>query len=179
MNQTNVVSEEAKSFVDRLHAMKLSATPSDEQLQVVAAGLRELACSSAWDNCLFREASVGEELLHVLAVSADEGPSLYLVSDGTTVVSPPHDHETWVIIAGIRGHELNHRYVVRSTQTRSVSYGSAIDVGPGDTLVLQVGEVHSTEVMAAHATFHLHLYGRPLRSLRCLESRSYSVLIAG
>ena len=58
-------------------------------------------------------------------------------------------------------------YVVRSTQTRSVSYASAIDVGPGDTFVLQIGEVHSTEVTAAHATFHLHLYGRPLRSLPC------------
>ena len=33
-------------------------------------------------------------------LAPDNSPSLYLVSDGHGVITPPHEHKTWVIIAG-------------------------------------------------------------------------------
>jgi predicted metal-dependent enzyme (double-stranded beta helix superfamily) len=151
--------------------------PAD--LATVAESLRRFARSSVWHAAPFREAAKGEELLYELAVSPGSGPSLYLVSDGVGVVGPPHCHETWVVIAGIRGRELNHRYAVHSLEARTVVHDTEVEVGPGQALVLAAADIHSTEVRGARPTFHLHLYGRPLRDLPSFDSRRFAVAADG
>lgn len=164
-------------FLERVQGMLLPASPSEEQLGIVAEALCRLACSPAWQHCPYHEAVAGEELLYELAVSADNGPSLYLVSDGATVVSPPHGHGTWAVIVGIRGREVNHLYVVSAGDDRVVVRTSTVEIGPGEALVLSPREIHSTAVAGDHATFHLHLYAQPLHSLPSFESRCYSTAV--
>ena len=94
--QTAIV-EQAHYLVEQLTPL-VAAT-----LRVVAERLLLFARSPLWQSAPYRAAAHGEELLYELAVTVGNRPSLYLVSDGIGVTSPPHCHGTWAVVAGIRG----------------------------------------------------------------------------
>src|SRR5262245_11927718 len=98
---------QARFAVDSVR--KLRTAPNAEQFARIASSLKRLAISAVWRDSGFRGALPGEELVSELAV-APGSVSLYLVSDGIGTSSPPHGHETWAVIAGIRGRELNILY---------------------------------------------------------------------
>ena len=175
MQPPDAIVRHARQLVEQFCA----SPQAPDDLATLAEGLRRFASSSVWQAAPFPEAEKGEELLYELAVGSGSGPSLYLVSDGVGVVSPPHCHETWAVIAGIRGRELNHRYAVHSAEARTVVHAAEVEVGPGQALVLATADIHSTEVRGARPTFHLHLYGRPLRELPRFESRCFTVAADG
>jgi predicted metal-dependent enzyme (double-stranded beta helix superfamily) len=132
-------------------------------------------CNEALDTSLFPPARPGEECLYELAVDSQGGPSLYLVSDGVGVSSPPHEHQTWAVIVGIRGSEFNviYRPAPELGQRCAVVVSECI-VGPGDVFAMLPGEIHGIDdARGIHPTYHIHLYGRPLSSLPRLESRLY------
>jgi len=174
MNQSKAIIDRIDEFMESLNDLPRSGQPSEKQLKDLADKLVFLAGASAWEACPYREAVPGEELLYELAVSSNEGPSLYLVSDGPTVISPPHEHTTWAVIAGIRGRETNRLYARQSNKNRLLVESSNVDVGPGEFLILGAQDIHATEVHSREATFHLHLYGRPLYSLPTFVSRCFS-----
>ncbi len=157
----------------------MSAPPFEELLRFAANAdleraareLRRLAVTREWTQ---RAAGAGEELLHPLARAGDDGPALYLVSDGAGVVSPPHGHDTWAIIAGIRGIEVNVLYTKDGDSLRVVAAGGERRIGPGDVLVLEETAIHATSVIG-DATYHLHLYGRPLEKLRPFAERTFNL----
>lgn len=167
----NAVAEQARHWVEQLR------TPPHEpaDLRAIASSLRRFANASVWQATPYRQAVPGEELLYELALGTGNRPSLYLVSDGEGVVSPPHGHGTWAVIAGIRGQELNHRYTVQSSERRTVVRVGEVEVGPGQVLTLRAEDIHSTEVRGVGPTFHLHLYGRSLTELPSFERRRYTV----
>jgi predicted metal-dependent enzyme (double-stranded beta helix superfamily) len=171
MLQPSTASEMARELVEQLP----TSPREGAQLQAIAERLRVLATSAAWQHAPYREAAAGEELLYELAMGPRNGPSLYLVSDGVGVISPPHCHKTWAVIAGIRGQELNHRYTVNPIDGRTVIPAAEVDVGSGQVLVLGNEDIHSTEVRGVAPTYHLHLYGRPLHELPAFASRRYLV----
>ena len=171
MEPSNAIVQQARHFVEQL--VTLPQEPAD--LRAIADSLRLFASSSVWQTAPYRQAVPGEELLYELALGNGNGPSLYLVSDGGGVTSPPHCHGTWAVIAGIRGQEFNHRYAVQSPDRRTAVCTGEVAVGPGQALTLGPEDVHSTEVRGVGSTFHLHLYGRPLNELPSFESRCYTV----
>jgi predicted metal-dependent enzyme (double-stranded beta helix superfamily) len=118
-------------------------------------------------------AAPGQERLHPIAVSASGGPSLYLVSDGAGTASPPHEHQTWVAIVGLRGLELNTLFRRADAATRAIVREREVAVGPGDLLVLDAAQIHSTRVDGEVSTVHLHLYGRALSALPPFSERCY------
>jgi predicted metal-dependent enzyme (double-stranded beta helix superfamily) len=142
-------------------------------LQMAASQLRGLACSPGWLASTCRAANAGDELVYPLSVGEHDGLSLYLVSDGVGVVSPPHEHHTWAVIAGIQGRELSHLYRRQSSATRCVVRTGSSEVGAGEVLVLDESTIHSTESIGSVATFHLHLYGCPLHQLPAFEARCF------
>lgn len=146
----------------------IASAHGDAGLAEIAAVLERLARSPHWNGPAWRKASPGDECLHEVAVTPGLA-SLYLVSDGAGVVSPPHGHGTWAVIAGIHGNEANMMY--RESGDGRVAAIDRRVVGPGDSLILTASAIHSTEVVGAASTFHLHLYGRPLSELAPFESR--------
>lgn len=148
---------------------------TDVELEQAVAELQCLALSPLWATSGIRAAGPGEELLYQVSVKPG-APSLYLVSDGVGVVSSAHGHETWAVIAGIRGQERNILFRVISYAEKAVApQAQNVIVGIGETLSLTQDCIHATEVVGQEATFHLHLYGRPLCELPSFESRRYSV----
>lgn len=156
----------------RLRGTVAVDSAGDIQLTNAAGELQHLASSPLWLTSHLRAASLGEELLYELSVNPG-APSLYLVSDGVGVASLPHCHETWAIIAGIRGRELNVFFRSVDASDRSVAPTRSAIVGVGQTLSLTQQSIHATQVVGSEATFHLHLYGRPLSELTSFESRCY------
>lgn len=120
----------------------------------------------------FPEAKAGQELLYPL-LEDPNGPSLYLVSDGEGTSSPPHEHQTWTLIVGIRGRELNTFYQARKQSPGPAAYVSERCVGPGECVLLDPTTIHATSVVGSGPTYHLHLYGRSLASLPAFELRTY------
>ena len=164
-------SRQTREFVDEV-ARSLSSNASRASLEQLAAELAKIARSL--DLSMYRRAGPGEELLYSLAESQN-GPSLYLVSDGTGTTSPPHEHLTWAIIVGLSGVELNTFYTASSIQSRVATRLSELRLGTSEVAVMEPSAIHSTKVVGNVPTCHLHLYGKPLHSLPEFQSRVYSI----
>jgi len=173
LNQS--VEAKARDVIERVYG-RLGGAPSGQQLREAAEWLCTLARSPAWESPEYREASANEELVYELAVSPGGGPALYLVSDGVSVSSRPHRHDTWAVIVGIRGYEVNYLYRQQPRSQNAVARSSRVEVGPLNILVLHEQDIHSTEVRGSNPTFHLHMYGRALHALPSFSSRCYSVI---
>src|SRR5262249_17250774 len=137
--------------------------------------LRQLAVELALPPAEFPPAGPSQELVYTLAEDARCGIALYLVSDAPGTVSPPHEHLTWAVIAGTRGIEANTLYRISDPERREVEVCGEVVVGAGQALVLPEGAIHSTAALGETATYHLHLYGKPLWSLPPLRERTYAL----
>lgn len=169
MQSPGTIVEQAHQLIDRISTPPKSAV----DFEAIADSLLHLANSPMWQVAPYPVARVGEEALYELAVAGDR-PALYLVSDGVGVTSPPHCHETWAVVVGIRGLELNHLYT-KSAKSGIVVETTHVAVGSGEVLLLGPDDIHSTEVVGQAATYHLHLYGRPLSALSSFQARCFSL----
>lgn len=160
--------------IARMRSIITIPDPGDDRLAEAARTLRCLAMGASWPRSSFRPADPGEELVYELDVASGK-PSLYLVSDGVGTRSPAHRHDTWAIMAGIRGRESHAVFAFASDPGRPVVPMGVMTVGRGETLVLTADRIHATEVVGSEATFHLHLYGRPLHELPSFVTRCHAV----
>jgi predicted metal-dependent enzyme (double-stranded beta helix superfamily) len=160
-------------FLKKTVAALNQGSVSEASLTAVANGLRQVAAELALPPADFPPAGSSQELVYGLAEDARSGIALYLVSDAPGTVSPPHEHLTWAIIAGIRGVEANTLYRIIDSASREVEVCGEVVVGAGQSLVLPERAIHSTAALGATATYHLHLYGKPLESLPRLRERTY------
>ncbi len=92
--------------------------------------------------------------------SAGNGPTLYASVAPVGLTTPPHNHGTWAVIAGVRGVEEHQCY-----QRDARGYPQAtnrMNVGPGGSAAFLPDEIHSIRIQPAPAPlFSLHLYGLP------------------
>jgi predicted metal-dependent enzyme (double-stranded beta helix superfamily) len=99
----------------------------------------------------------------------EDGIALYLNSllPGKTTI--PHNHDTWAVIAALKGQELNRLY--KRTDDRSDPERAALEttgevvVKPGTPIAFLPEDIHSIHVTGSAPTLHFHLYGRPLDTL--------------
>ena len=149
--------------------------PDPTTQQLVAIGQHMLAWvrspRTARELLAMPRACGKQELLYLLHVVAAQ-PALYLVSDGPGVASPPHEHSTWAVIVGLSGNERNLLYG-RDTSAGSLRLLRTVDIGANDVVHLRSDAIHATVAADELATFHLHLYGKPLDELAPYASRCY------
>ena len=97
-----------------------------------------------------------EEPDHSLAVLAVN----WLPGRGT----PPHDHGTWAVVAGIEGTERNVRYNRLDDGSRpgyaELEVKHAFDAGEGDLVLMKTGGIHKVTNETDRMTLSLHTYGR-------------------
>jgi uncharacterized protein (TIGR03067 family) len=161
------ITEFLKTTATTLHERGVSSA----SLADVADDLRKLAVGLALPPSDFRPA--GEDLVYELGEDPHVGIALYLVSDAPGTVSPPHGHLTWAVIAGVRGFEANTLYRITDARRREVEECGDVVVAAGQALAVPEGAIHSTAALGATATYHLHLSGKPLRSLPSLSEQTY------
>ena len=144
------------------------ATASDERDMLARVGPwahRAAACRSDWlrpEMCVpdteqgFGICVLHEEPDHQLAVLL----ASWLPDRGT----PPHDHGTWAVVAGLEGTERNtfwkrlddggrpgHAEIVKSGERT---------FGPGGVLTMPSDAIHSVWNDGEHVAMSLHIYGR-------------------
>jgi predicted metal-dependent enzyme (double-stranded beta helix superfamily) len=154
----------------RLAISKTSSHFDSDALSLLAQDLAALGTRLQPDR--FPRAQPGEELVYPL-IEQSQGPSLYIVSDGVGTSSPPHEHQTWALIVGLAGNEMNTFYSLSTAEPDVPIPAHRRNVSAGDFVVLDSSAIHSTSVAGTEPTYHLHLYGRALSSLPPFAARSY------
>jgi predicted metal-dependent enzyme (double-stranded beta helix superfamily) len=149
------------------------AEPNERELQAIGEALWQLCAGIAPASIPELTAAPGQERLHPVVPGKFGGPALYVVSDGAGIVSAPHEHRTWVAIVGLRGIEVNTIFRRANASTCAVVRDREVAVGPGELLVLDATQIHSTRVDGEASTVHVHLYGRALSALPPFAQRCF------
>jgi len=104
---------------------------------------------------------------YLLHEDTDGRHAMYAVAMKPGHRQPPHNHTTWAVIAGVRGHERNVLYARESNDLQAhIRHLSDITVGTGGVLALGANDIHSIEVLGPTEALHLHLYGRGFTHLQ-------------
>ncbi len=114
---------------------------------------------------------VGDGLSSIYRLSEDDdhGFAMYAVAELCGNMSPPHDHTTWAVIAGIEGVEVNRLYTRdddggEPSRARIHETGE-VSAGPGTAVALMPDDIHSIHCLTDEPTLNLHLYGRSIEHL--------------
>ena len=152
-------------FVADLRRLAAAAPGESALLARIRPLAREFALQRAWleprhfaaDPAQgFGVTLLHEEPDHTLAVFAVN----WLPGRGT----PPHDHGTWAVVAGVEGPEKNvfwDRVDDRSRPGHAElkRVGEKI-FGPGDVLALPAGAIHTVVNESDEMSLSIHVYGR-------------------
>lgn len=107
--------------------------------------------------------------VYLLDEEDDHSFALFAVSEVQGNMSPPHDHTTWAVLAGIEGEEFNRFYdrlddgreegraEIRERGQAVVKAGTAVALAPDD--------IHSIHCLRPAPTLNFHLYGRSIAHL--------------
>lgn len=142
---------------------------SRESLSSIKEVLLELAAK----RDLFSEkdfpSATGEPLLYLLSEENNHRFALYLSTGLPGRSSPPHNHTTWAVIAGIDGEEENRVY--ERLDDRSVPGKAYIKlrekfvVKAGTGICFMADDIHSIHVVSDVPTRNFHMYGRSVEHL--------------
>jgi predicted metal-dependent enzyme (double-stranded beta helix superfamily) len=166
MDETSEAAFDLRDLVAGLRAARAAARDEADLLtRVRVLALRAAARRHDWlrpQMCRpdaeqgFGICVVHEEDDHTLAVFV----ASWLPRRGT----PPHDHGTWAVVAGLEGRERNTFWRRlddrgRPGQAQIVRAGER-SFGPGDVLAMPAGSIHSVCNDTDRISTSLHIYGR-------------------
>ncbi|MDH3715687.1 MAG: cysteine dioxygenase family protein [Gammaproteobacteria bacterium] len=118
--------------------------------------------------------------VHLLHEEPDHTLAVFIVAWLPGRGTPPHDHGTWAVVAGVEGVERNIRYERLDDRSRkgfaqlSVKHDFLAD--PGDLVSMKTGGIHAVLNETDRVTLSLHTYGKHInhtnRSQFDLESNA-------
>lgn len=102
--------------------------------------------------------------IHALHEEPDHSLAIFVVTWMPGDETPPHDHGTWAVIAGLDGHETNHWWK-RFDDGKTPGYADVRRSGAeridASTIVAMAGDaIHSLHNDSGAVSTTLHLYGR-------------------
>jgi predicted metal-dependent enzyme (double-stranded beta helix superfamily) len=153
------------------HDLKeICALTSDER--EILNRVRPLACRAAQAKAAWLEARMYETDLeqgfgvHLLHEEPDHTLAIFAVSWLPHRGTPPHDHGTWVVVAGVDGPETN-RFFERVDDRSSTGQAELKEIGKkifgfGDVVAMPTGGIHAVWNDTDKVTLSLHVYGKHL-----------------
>ncbi len=88
----------------------------------------------------------------------DHSLSLFVVTWPPTAETQPHDHGTWVVVAGLEGREIHHRWK-RTNGGDEVERSGEDRIETGTIVTLPRDAIHSFENDSGTVSVTLQLYG--------------------
>jgi len=102
--------------------------------------------------------------VHLLHEEPDHTLAIFAVSWLPGRGTPPHDHGTWAVVAGVDGPELNKFFERVDDRSRpghaEVKKSGEKVFGVGDVVALPTGGIHMVWNESARVSLSLHIYGK-------------------
>jgi len=136
-------------------------------LQKILDQLKRLATHEEWFNQREFPPPDADSSQNSYVYRISEDPvnhrfALYVQSALAPTNTPPHNHDTWAVIAGINGNELNRFY--RKTPDGVEEIGTSV-VKAGTGVTLLPDDLHSIHIDDENCVINFHMYGLGLEYL--------------
>ncbi|MFQ5995730.1 MAG: hypothetical protein ACE5K1_11635 [Acidiferrobacterales bacterium] len=157
--------------VEEVRAIEHDQSVTPDSLQRIKAVLVELAAHAELFSKSDYPSPTKEEksLMYLISEDKDHRFALYLSTGVPGRSSPPHNHTTWAVIAGIDGEEENRVYeriddgsVSGKGDIRQIR---SVVLRAGDGIAFMPDDIHSIHVVSDTPTRHLHMYGLSVEHL--------------
>lgn len=101
---------------------------------------------------------------HLLHEEADHTLAIFAVTWGPKGGTPPHDHGTWAVVAGVEGEEVNIKFNRVDDRSRpgyaKLEERCTFTARAGDVVCLKPRGIHVVRNDSDRVTISLHTYGR-------------------
>lgn len=126
---------------------------------------RAAACKDLWLEKRFYEADQEQGFgVHLLHEEPDHTLAVFAISWLPNRGTPPHDHGTWAVVAGVDGSEKN-EFFERVDDRSRPGYAELKKIGGkvfdvGEVVAMPRGAIHSVWNDTGAVTVSLHIYGK-------------------
>ncbi len=154
-----------KSLVQDLKALRRFRLDDAAMARAVRKVARRMVIAKdAWLHPSMCVADPGPAAgIHALHEEPDHSLAIFVVTWASGDETPPHDHGTWAVIAGLAGRETNHwwsRHDDAATPHHvDVRRAGADRIEPGTIISMDGEAIHSLHNDSGAVSTTLHLYG--------------------
>lgn len=152
-------------YVEDLREITSQTDDEDEIIRQVSPLAQRMATDKTWLHEKHYEADPDQGFgVHLLHEEPDHSLAVFAVSWLPGRGTPPHDHGTWAVVAGVDGIERNVRYRRVDDRSRNdyaeLEVKSDINADAGDLVCMKTGGIHMVRNETDAVTLSLHTYGR-------------------
>lgn len=154
-----------ENYIEDLRRIAGGSSDEGEIIEQLGPLARRLALNKAWLEPQHYEAdSASGFTAHLLHEEPDHTLAVFIVSWLPGCGTPPHDHGTWAVVAGVEGVERNVWY--KRVDDRSRADHADLEVkmeklaAEGDLICMKTGGIHMVRNETDRVTLSLHTYGK-------------------
>jgi predicted metal-dependent enzyme (double-stranded beta helix superfamily) len=134
-------------YIDDLRSIVAETSDEDEIIRRVGPLAQRVVSDKSWLQPKHYETDEEQGFgVHLLHEEADHSLAVILVNWLPGRGTPPHDHGTWAVVAGIEGVEHNVRYQRLDDRSRSdyaeLGVKKDFDANEGELVCIKTGGIH-------------------------------------
>ena len=154
-----------EQYVNDLKAIVAETSDEGEIIRRVGPLAQRVVADKSWLQSKHYETDEEQGFgVHLLHEEADHSLAVILVNWLPGRGTPPHDHGTWAVVAGIEGTERNVRYK-RLDDRSNPDYAELVvkedfAANEGELVCIKTGGIHKVTNETERMTLSLHTYGR-------------------
>ena len=153
-----------QQYVEDLREITAQSSNEDEIIGQVGPLAQRVVADKSWLQPKHYEADEEQGFgVYLLHEEADHSLAIVLVNWLPGRGTPPHDHGTWAVVAGIEGVEHNVRYERHDDRNRSdfaeLGVKKDFDANEGELVCIKTGGIHKVTNETDSMTLSLHTYG--------------------
>jgi len=152
-------------YIADLRRIAGASDDEDEIFTRLGPLAQQLVADPGWLQPKYYESDAAQGFgVHLLHEEPDHSLAVFAVNWLPGRGTPPHDHGTWAVVAGIEGVERNVRYRRVDDGKRAghaeLEVKKEFDAAPGELVCIRSGGIHKVTNETAALTLSLHTYGR-------------------
>jgi len=152
-------------YIDDLRRIAAATDDENELFEQLAPLAGRVVADPSWLQPRHYQSDAEQGFgVHLLHEEDDHSLAVFVVNWMPGRGTPPHDHGTWAVVAGIEGAERNVRYARVDDASREdyaeLEVKKAFDADPGEVLCIHTGGIHKVSNETDAMTLSLHTYGR-------------------
>lgn len=154
-----------QQYVEDLRVITAQTSNEDEIIGKVGPLAQRVVADRSWLQPKYYEADEEQGFgVYLLHEEPDHSLAVILVNWLPGRGTPPHDHGTWAVVAGIEGTERNARYKRVDDGSRpdyaELELKQDFDANEGELVCMKTGGIHKVTNETDRMTLSLHTYGR-------------------